>query len=130
MAKQEELKKHMQALRNAVPELNGLLLASNEGAPIAHSLSNGTDPNNLAATAAAASRMGGKISESMNAGSMCDISVQGEKGAIFFYPAGSGAVLAVICPKGANTGLIHLEARATARKIRNLFEQKTTRDSR
>ena len=130
MAKQDELKKHMLALRNAVPELNGLLLASNGGSPIAHLLSNGTDPNNLAAMAAAASMMGHKISESINGGTVCDISIHGEKGAIFLYWAGSRAVLAVTCAKSANTGLIHLEARATARKISDLLEPKGTRDGR
>ena len=60
----------------------------------------------------------------MNAGTVCDISIQGEKGAIFFYSAGSRVVLAVICPKGSNTGLIHLEARATAKKISDLFQRK------
>ncbi len=45
MAKGEALKGHIEALRNAIPELKGVLLASNEGLPIAHSLSNGSDPN-------------------------------------------------------------------------------------
>ena len=74
--------------------------------------------------AAAASSVGRKISDSMNAGTVCDISIQGEKGAIFLYTAGSRVVLAVICPKGSNTGLIHLEARATAKKISDLFQRK------
>ena len=55
MAKGEALKGHIEALRNAIPELKGVLLASNEGLPIAHSLSNGADPNRVAAMAAAAS---------------------------------------------------------------------------
>ncbi len=89
MAKLEELTKHMQELRQATPELIGLLRASSEGCPIAHSLSNGTDPDSVAAMAAAASSLGRRISDSMNAGTVCDISIQGEKGAIFFYSAGS-----------------------------------------
>ena len=44
MAKHEALKNHIEALRDAIPELKGVLLASNEGLPIAHSLSNGSDP--------------------------------------------------------------------------------------
>ena len=48
MAKGEALKAHLEALRNAIPELKGVLLASNEGLPIAHSLSNGADPNRVA----------------------------------------------------------------------------------
>jgi len=53
MAKGETLKATLEDLRNAIPELKGVLLASNEGLPIAHALTNGTDPNRLAAMAAA-----------------------------------------------------------------------------
>ncbi len=52
MVKQEALKNQLETLRNSIPELRGVLLASNEGLPVAHSLSNGTDPNRVAAMAA------------------------------------------------------------------------------
>src|SRR5579885_1970375 len=119
MAKGEALKSHIEALRSAIPELKGVLLASNEGLPIAHSLSNGADPNRIAA--AAASSLGRRISESMNSGSLGEVSIQAEEGALFVYSAGSKAVLAVISPQGGNAGLIHLEARGTAKDIGDLF---------
>ena len=68
MAKVEALKNHLETLRNAIPELKGVLLASTEGLPIAHSMTNGADPNRVAAMAAAASTLGRKVSETMNAG--------------------------------------------------------------
>jgi len=55
MPRGEALKAALLALRNAIPELKGVLLASNEGLPIAHALTNGTDPNRLAAMSAASS---------------------------------------------------------------------------
>ena len=70
MAKGDALKGHIEALRNAIPELKGVLLASNEGLPIAHSFSNGADPNRVAAMAAAASSLGRRISDSMSAGTL------------------------------------------------------------
>ena len=54
MAKGEALKSALESLRSAIPELKGVLLASNEGLPIAHALTNGADPNRVAAMAAAA----------------------------------------------------------------------------
>jgi len=57
MAKGEALKAALEGLRNSIPELKGVLLASNEGLPIAHALTNGSDPNRLAAMAAAASTL-------------------------------------------------------------------------
>src|SRR5271155_5526193 len=121
MAKGEALKSHIEALRSAIPELKGVLLASNEGLPIAHSLSNGSDPNRVAAMAAAASSLGRRISESMSTGTLGEVSIQSEEGALFVYSAGSKAVLAVLSPQGGNAGLIHLEARTIAKDIADLF---------
>src|SRR5882757_11391354 len=111
MAKGEALKTHIEALRSAIPELKGVLLASNEGLPVAHSLSNGTDPNRVAAMAAAASGLGRRISESMATGSLSEVSIRGDDGVLFVYSACAKAVLAVMGPMGSNAGLIHLEAR-------------------
>src|SRR5207244_10050822 len=98
MAKSEELKSHIEALRNAIPELKGVLLASNEGLPVAHSLSNGADPSRVAAMAAAASNLGRRITESMSAGNLGEISVTADDGALLVYSAAAKAVLAAVSP--------------------------------
>jgi uncharacterized protein len=121
MAKAEALKIALESLRSAIPELKGVLLASNEGLPIAHALTNGADPNRVAAMAAAASSLGRRVSESIHAGTLGEVAVQAEEGALFIYSAGPKAVLAVLGPQGGNTGLIHLEARAAAKEIADLF---------
>ncbi len=121
MVKQEVLKNHLDALRNSIPELKGVLLASNEGLPVAHSLSNGTDPNRVAAMAAACTNLGRRISESISTGALSEVSVRGDDGCLFVYSAGSKAVLAVMGPLGSNAGLIHLEARGVAKEIGDLF---------
>ena len=95
-----------------------MLLASNEGLPIAHSFSNGADPNRVAAMAAAASSLGRRISDNMSAGTLGEVSIQADEGALFVYSAGNKAVLAVISPQGGNAGLIHLEARMRRQRNR------------
>jgi predicted regulator of Ras-like GTPase activity (Roadblock/LC7/MglB family) len=121
MAKHEALKGHIESLRNAIPELRGVLLSSNEGLPVAHSLSNGTDPNRVAAMAAAASNLGRRISESLSTGGLAEVSIRSDEGVLFVYSAGPKAVLAVMGPTGSNAGLIHLEARDVAKQIGDLF---------
>ena len=121
MAKVEQLKTQLETLKDSIPELKGVLLASNEGLPIAHSFTNGTDPNRVAALAAAASSLGRKISDNLSAGALGEITVQSAEGALFVYSAGTKAILAVVTPQGANAGLIHLEARQTAKEIGELF---------
>ena len=92
MVKHDVLKGLLENLRNSIPELRGVLLASNEGLPIAHSLSNGSDPNRVAAMAAAATNLGRRISESMATGQLAEVSVRGEEGMLFVYAAGPKAV--------------------------------------
>jgi predicted regulator of Ras-like GTPase activity (Roadblock/LC7/MglB family) len=113
----EQIQKDIDNLRAAVPELKGVLLASNDGKAIAHSLSQEADPSRIAAMAAAASSLGRRVSDSLSAGALSEIALSGTDGQIFLYSAGGKAVLAVIGPTGANTGLIHLEARWAAREI-------------
>jgi uncharacterized protein len=121
MAKAEALKIALESLRGAIPELQGVLLASHEGLPIAHALTNGADPTRVAAMAAAASNLGRRVSENIHAGTLGEVAIQAEQGSLFVYSAGPKAVLAVLSPQGGNAGLIHLEARTTAKEIADLF---------
>ncbi|MCP5116223.1 MAG: hypothetical protein GY953_35800 [bacterium] len=121
MTKQEALISQIEALSNAIPELNGVLLASSDGLPIAHSISNGADPARIAAMAAAAASLGTRVSNSVDCGAMTEVGIRGSGGNLFIYSAGSKAVLAVISDEAANAGLIHIEARSTAGEIADLF---------
>src|SRR5437588_634313 len=51
MAKLEALQKNIETLRAAIPELRGVLIASTEGLPVAHSIAGGADPARAAAMA-------------------------------------------------------------------------------
>jgi predicted regulator of Ras-like GTPase activity (Roadblock/LC7/MglB family) len=97
------------------------MLASTEGLPIAHSLSNGTDPARMAAMAAAAASLGRRVSDTLHAGQFEEISVAGDDGKIFLYAAGTKGVLAVMGPAGCNAGLVHLEARGVAKELGEHF---------
>ncbi|MGH9658218.1 MAG: roadblock/LC7 domain-containing protein [Bryobacteraceae bacterium] len=128
MAKLEALQKQIDTLRQAVPELRGVLVASTEGLPVAHSIAGGADParvsamaDRVAAMAAAAINLGKRVSESLSVGALVEISVTGADGQIFLYSCGTKGVLAVISPKGGNAGLIHLEARGVAKEIGDQF---------
>lgn len=121
MAKLEQLQKSIDGLRTAIPDLKGVLLASSEGLPIAHSLTNGADANRVAAMAAAASSLGRRVSDSLHTGSFEEITVTGGEGQIFLYSAGAKGVLAVIGAAGCNAGLVHLEARGVAKEIGEHF---------
>jgi predicted regulator of Ras-like GTPase activity (Roadblock/LC7/MglB family) len=60
--------------------LRGVLIASNEGLPIAHSIAGGADPARVAAMAAAAVKLGKRVSESLGLGAMIEFTVTGTEG--------------------------------------------------
>lgn len=121
MNRSEQLNQIIHGLRQAVADLNGVLIASTDGLSIAQALSSGIDPNRVAAMAATALGVGRRIAETLQAGSFSETSVRGSHGQIFLYAAGDQAILAVIATAEANVGLIHLEARDAARNIANVF---------
>jgi len=121
MSKVEEIQKGIAQLRLAVPELKGVLLATTEGLPVAHSLADGLDPQRFAAMAAAAVSLAKKFGDNLNAGSMAEITVTGSEAQIYVYAVGAKAVLALAAPAASNAGLIHLEARAVAQSFSQLF---------
>lgn len=113
----ELIEKDLDHLRASVPDLAGVLLASNEGHPIVARLEPDLDSRRFAAMAAAAASVGRRVSESLSTGPLSEVSLVGSDGQIFLYNTGGKAVLAVVGRPGANTGLIHLEARWIAREI-------------
>ena len=123
MSKHDSLRQQLEQLRAAVPELRGVLLASNEGLPVAHSLTHEIDPNKLAAIASAGLNLGRRISESTQAGPIEEVSVRGDDGVLLIYAAGKKAMLVTIAPTTCSLGLAHIEARTTAIAIRGLLDE-------
>jgi uncharacterized protein len=120
MAKQNDVMGELDRLQDAVPELKGLLLASMDGLPVVHALSNGLEADRIAAAANAASSLGRRITDTTGGGEFSEIGIRGDDDMLFLYSAGSKGVLAVMAPTSSNAGLIHLEARHSARAIREL----------
>lgn len=121
MSRQESLQKAVNDLKSSVPDLEGILLASSDGLPIAYSLGATLDPNRIAAMAATALGLGKRITQSLSHGTLSEASITGGNGQMFIYSVGDKGTLAVITPIGVNIGLIHLEARSAAKEIANLL---------
>ncbi len=121
LGKQEQLQQTLAALRSAIPEVRGVLIASSDGLPMAQNLSGSEDPNRVAAMAATALGLGKRIADTLNAGALQETSVSGSSGQVYLYAAGAKGVLVVVTPANANVGLIHLESRDAAKRISELL---------
>jgi len=108
-------------LRTAVPELLGAIVASVDGLPLAHSMTD-RDPAGIAAMAATAAGLGKRIVGDMGLGGFAESVARGECGYFAVYSAGPAAVLAAIAAEGANLGRVHLQARRCATRIASALE--------
>jgi uncharacterized protein len=121
VGKQEALQQSLAALRSAIPEIRGVLIASTDGLPMAQNLSGSEDPNRVAAMAATALGLGKRIADTLSAGTLTETTVSGSNGQIFLYAVGGKGVLVVVAAAGANVGLINLEARDATRTIAGIL---------
>ena len=116
-SKTERLGSILTNLRSSMPELRGALIATADGLPIAQSFSDNTDANRVAAMAATALGLGKRINDTLGAGDLSEMSVSGLNGQVFIYSVGAKGALAVVAPAGVNLGLLHMEARDTAKTL-------------
>ncbi|PYE50957.1 roadblock/LC7 domain-containing protein [Deinococcus yavapaiensis] len=115
-SKQTALNDALSALRSTLPELKGVIIATSDGLPVAQTMGAGVDANRVAAMAATALGLGKRINDTLAAGTLTELSVSGTEGQVFLYSCGRG-VLAVVTPAVMNLGLLHMEARDTAKVI-------------
>ena len=119
-SKHSDLRLVIGAIRRAIPELSGVMIASQDGLAIAHDFPDG-EAERVAAMAATALGLGKRISERTNMGELAEAVIRGENGYLVVYGAGSDAVLVMQGPIDSNLGLMRIEARVAAVEITQLL---------
>lgn len=117
MNPQHELDGILQALCQALPEATGAVVASSEGLVVA-SYPEGLEPTRVAVMAAMAHELGRRVAVTLDQGTFHEATVCGERGCVSLYGTEGNLILAVQTPAGVNLGLVHLEARSAAYRIR------------
>ncbi len=117
MSRRDRIQQGIDQLRMAIPDLKGVLLATSEGMPLVHSMSEKDDPGRVAALAAAVSGLGRRVTESLASGACQEVCVLGSEGQMLLYAAGPKAVLALLGPANLNMALVQMAARTAAHQI-------------
>lgn len=117
MSPQHDLDRILQSLCQALPEVSGAVVASSEGLVVA-SYPEGLEPTRVAVMAAMAHDLGKRVAETLAQGAFHEATVCGERGCVALYGTADGVILAVQTPAGTNLGLVNLEARSAAHRIR------------
>lgn len=116
MSTHEDLTKLIAEVRQSIPELHGVMVASNDGLAIAHDFPE-AEAERIASMAATALVLGSRIAETTNLGSLHEAVIKGDHGYLIVHAAGDSAVLVMSSPADSNLGLMRIEARSASAKI-------------
>jgi uncharacterized protein len=103
-------------LRESLPSVTGVMVASTDGLAIAHDLPD-ERVEQLAAMVATTLGMGRQVVSVFTHGDFRETVTVGSEGYLVVYRAGEKGVLAVLAPAGTNVGLVHHFARQTAQRL-------------
>ncbi len=120
MSRQDQYADIIQELRENVPDITGIMIASVDGLAIATDFPE-DEAARVAAMSASSIGLGNRITKTTELGDMIDMMIEGKDEILIIYMAGPGAILALRAPKRANLGLIRLEGPKAAKKTAELI---------
>ncbi|MFW2405159.1 MAG: roadblock/LC7 domain-containing protein [Gammaproteobacteria bacterium] len=107
-------------LRENVPDITGVMIASVDGLAIATDFPE-SEAARIAAMGASSIGLGTRISDTTDLGKLTQMMIEGKNELLVIYMAGPGAILALRAPIRANLGLIRLEGPKAAHKAAELI---------
>jgi predicted regulator of Ras-like GTPase activity (Roadblock/LC7/MglB family) len=116
MGKKDDFTGIIQQLRENLPDITGVMIASVDGLTIGTDFSE-DEAARIAAMGASAVGLGSRITKTAELGEMNDILIEGSNETLIIYMAGTAAILALRAPRRANLGLIRLEGPKAVKKI-------------
>ena len=119
MSRQNEYMALIRQLRENVPDITGVIIASVDGLAICTDFSE-NEAARIAAMGASSIGLGGRISDTTELGALTHMMIEGKNELLIIYMAGPGAILALRAPIRANLGLIRLEGPKAAQKAADL----------
>ncbi len=121
-ARNKELDKALNDLRNLVPGIEAAAVVSIEGLPITSILPQNIDETRVAAMTAAMLSLGERATLELGKGSLVRIMVEGSDGYMLSVAAGDKAVLTIAASKSTKIGLIFHDVGKAATLIGELLD--------
>jgi len=117
MSRNEQILYILQGLVGRSQDVEGAMLVTLDGLPLASALPQGADEDRVAAMAAAALSMGARATAELRRGSLEQVLVKGDSGYVVIISAGKDTVLAAISNGEAKLGMILYEMKLAARDL-------------
>lgn len=100
-----------------LPEIQGIIIATSDGLPLAAELKDGASSDRLAALVATALSIGKRMMPSIGMSTVTEFSITTGEGRLFIYAIGDSAALCILTPKTVNLGMVLLKAGDVSKKL-------------
>ena len=118
----DSITKLLEESKERIQEIEGLLLVTRDGLPIASTtLTDSTDEDRMSAMAAAALNLAERVVVELAKGDLKEMVIKGTEGLIIVIQVGDEAVLTATTSSDAKLGLILLELKRSAKSVIELL---------
>lgn len=117
MSRNDQILYILQGLVRRSQDVEGAMLVTLDGLPLASALPQGADEDRVAAMAAAALSMGARTTAELRRGTLEQVLVKGDSGYVVIIASGPDTVLAAISTGEAKLGMLLYEMKLAARDI-------------
>lgn len=121
MSTNEQINSVLQTLVRSTPDIEGAVVVTTDGLPLASALSSEADEDRVAAMGAAALSMGSRTVAELRRGNLEQVLVKGDGGYVVLIQAGSETVLEAISTSESKLGLLLYEMKQTAKELAKLL---------
>ena len=115
-----QLVERLRSMQAAAPDIEASAVVSVDGLIMASALQRGVEEDRVSAMSAAMLSLGERISGELGRGTLEQVYIKGDAGAIVLTSIGAEAVLTALARHEAKLGLIFLEMRRAAEDISKL----------
>ena len=118
----KNLRPILRAFNGSSSEIESSAVITGDGFTLAWVLDESVDPDRYGAMCASLLALSNRAAQEISRGSLKQVMVEGDKGTMLLVYAGDDAVLALATKPTANLGMVFIEARKTAEKIKQVMQ--------
>ena len=119
-SRSDQMVERLRSMQAAAPDIEASAIVSVDGLIMASALQQGVEEDRVSAMSAAMLSLGERISGELGRGTLEQVYIKGNAGAIVLTSVGSEAVLTVLARQDAKLGMIFLEMRRAAEDLTRL----------
>jgi len=111
----------LSSVKVRIPDIQGLVVVTKDGLPIAASIDSRIDEDRISAMTAASLNLAERVVVELNRGNLSEMIIKGVDGLVIIMDAGNEAVLTGITHSDAKLGLVLLDMKRAARKLAEMI---------